>query len=440
MVAHVFSSRAWNGAAAAAVGLAAAETTAALTGRRSVVDALGQVLVDRSPRTAVEVGVRLLRSADKAAMRATVVGSVLAIGALAGRAAGRGREGSALAPLAMGAVAVATAWRGQAGHRRRQDTAHATRPMPAAAPLPPAQDGAERWPGVSPLITPVRDFYVTDVAMRPPVVDVRRWRLAIGGEVRRPLEVSYDELLADELVEFDAAMVCIHNRLGWDRVGNQRWTGIPLARLLERVQPSAAAGTLVTGSVDGWECSLPLPLLEERKAYLVLGMGGHALTASHGFPARVFVPGLYGQFAGAKWVDRLRLQAGPNRDYWQARGWPRGPVPVRPMSRIDWPAHRIRLAAGPVTVTGVAWAPPSGVLSVEVSLDGGPWVGADLARELAPAAWRRWRAEVTLDSGVHELRARCAARDGTVQDAMPREPFPSGPSGHHALRVRALGQ
>lgn len=434
----MYASRGWlTGAAAAGAGLAAVETAVAVAGRRSTVDAAGQLVVDRTPRSAVELGVRMLRSADKPAVRATVVAAVLAAGALAGRTGRRGRLRLPTASLALAGAGVATAWRQQARRRERQDAAYATRPLAVARPLPPARDGAEDWPGAPALLTPVEDFYVTDVAMRPPVVDVHRWRLTVTGEVRRPLSVGYAELLDEDLVEFDAAMVCIHNRLGWDRLGNQRWTGLPLARLLDRAEPTDAARTLVTRSVDGWECSLPLRLLADGDAYVVVGMGGRALTASHGFPARVLVPGLYGQYAGAKWLTELRLQAVPNRDYWQGRGWPHGPVPVRPMARIDAPAHRSRLAAGPVTVTGVAWAPPAGVRSVEVSVDGGAWVGAELAGELAPAAWRRWRADVVLTSGTHELRVRCTGGDGTVQDGAPREPFPSGASGYHRVRVHA---
>jgi len=218
-------------------------------------------------------------------------------------------------------------------------------------------DGGEEWRGVSPLITPVEDFYVTDVNMRPPVVDVDAWRLSVTGTVGESLTLSYDDLLDLPLVEFDATMVCIHNRLGWDRLGTARWTGVPLARLLAAAGPDPASAVLVTRAVDGWECSIALRTLEQMSAYVVVGMAGRPLTAAHGFPARVFVPGVYGQYTGAKWLSELRLQTLPNRDYWLPRGWPRGPVLVRPLSRIDTPADRGRVSAGPTDVLGVAWAP-----------------------------------------------------------------------------------
>jgi len=473
-----------RGLAAAAAGAATTELITAALGERSFVDAAGQLVVDHSPRPVVERTVELLRTADKPVVRAAVIGVVLGSGALLGRAPRRAvRDSTAMGGLAaagvlaslrgptdhgpggtlvaavggtlaaIGTLAAPSGWnrtagaagtvglllalRGHAARRTRQNAVHAARPLRAASPLPPARDGAEHWRGVSPLLTPVPDFYVTDVAMRPPTVDLRRWRLQVTGQVRRPMSLCYDDLVAGDLVEFDAAMVCIHNRLGWDRLGNQRWTGLPLAPLLATAEPIESAALLVTRSVDGWDCSLPISLLAELDAYVVLGMGGRPLTAAHGFPARVFVPGLFGQYTGAKWLTELRLQSEPNQDYWMPRGWPRDPALVRPLSRIDAPTHRSHCHAGPLTVTGVAWAPPGGVQAVQIAVDDQHWTDAQLADELAPAAWRRWRATVSLSPGEHDLRSRSIARDGTTQDATPRAPFPTGTTGHHRITVLA---
>lgn len=470
---------------AALAGVATTEAVTAALGQRSFLDAAGQLVVDHSPRVVVERTVQLLRSADKPVVRGAVVATVLAAGGVLGRTprpllrelaamgalasvgaatARRGQHdhgagaGTGLAVAAAGGAAAATAALrapapvrvaigalGTAGlaaglrrhaHRRHEhDATHTAQPLRVARPLPPARDGAEDWPGVAPLLTPVPDFYVTDVTMRPPTVDLRTWQLTVAGEVAHPLRLRYEQLLERDLIEFDAALVCIHNRLGWDRLGNQRWTGIPLTSLLAEADPTGAANTLVTRSVDGWECSLPLRLLDELDAYLVLGMGGQPLTVAHGFPARVFVPGLYGQYTGAKWLTEIRLQTRPNPDYWVPRGWPRLPARVRLLSRIDHPTAHSTQPAGPVTVTGVAWAPPHGVSAVEIAVDDQPWQPAALAAELAPAAWRRWRAPLQLAVGTHELRVRATSRDGTVQDVTPQPPYPGGATGHHTVRI-----
>jgi DMSO/TMAO reductase YedYZ molybdopterin-dependent catalytic subunit len=479
-----------RGLVAGLAGLAASEAVASVTRTRSFVDAAGQVVVDRGPVPVVERTVQLLRTADKPVIRAAVAATVLAAGGLLGRAtrrpardivavgaaaaigavlcrrraaddlagtdqrvgaglaAGSGALGvlgvlaappAVLAPAAIaGAVGLAAAMSGQSRRRLQQDTASARLTLRPPSRLPAAVDGAEDWPGASPLLTPIEDFYVTDTNMRAPVIDLRRWRLAVTGAVGTPLLLSYDELLGLGLVEFDAAMVCIHNRVGAERLGNTRWLGIPLCRLLAGADPGPSGSVLVTRAVDGFECSMPRRLLDELDSYVVVGMAGRALTAAHGFPARVFIPGLYGQYTGAKWLTELRLQAHPNRDYWLPRGWAHGPVRVRSLSRIDAPTDRTQVAAGPTDVVGVAWAPPGGLTAVHLAVDDQPWTTAELATELAPAAWRRWRAQVALAPGQHRLRVRCVARDRTIQDPTLRPPFPTGATGYHTIAVSAV--
>ncbi|MEU9451470.1 molybdopterin-dependent oxidoreductase [Streptomyces sp. NPDC048277] len=475
---------AWRrGGAAALAGLGTAEVLAAALGSPSLVDTAGKLIVDTTPMPVVEQIVKYLREADKAATRAAIVGVVtaagvalgrigsprargLAVGAMAAAGAGlvlRRPAGDRAAAAVLGAAtagaavttgalaaparrAPALALTGAAaltvslGLRARSVRLHATAQAPrlpkAASPLPPARDGAESWSGVSPLFTPVEDFYVTDVTMRPPLIAADSWELNVTGACAAPYHLSYAQLLAHGLVEFDAVLSCVHNRLGWDRLGNQRWTGVPLRDLLAKADPWPGARYLVTHAVDGWECSLPLELLDRADAYVVVGMGGRPLTAAHGFPARVFVPGIYGQFTGAKWLTGLRLTEHPNPDYWPPRGWPREPVHVRPLARIDSPAPG-RTTGSMVTCAGVAWAPPHGVETVEVRVDGGPWSPAELAAELAPAAWRRWRLPVPLMPGAHTVQARCSSRDGTRQSPVPRAPFPTGTSGYHTVTVTA---
>ncbi|MDH6522279.1 molybdopterin-dependent oxidoreductase [Streptomyces sp. SAI-090] len=481
---------AWlRGGAAALAGLGAAELLGAAVRGPSLIDAAGKLVVDTAPLPVVEQTVKYLRAADKPVTRAAVVSAVVGAGALLGQARSRpiarglvtGVAAAAAAGLALrppggdgardarttaaalssaAAGAAVTAWAlsvptprvralalaGGAGlaaslrlrglHIRRHAAARPALLPPVASPLPPARDGAETWRDISPLLTPVEDFYVTDVTMRPPLIDTDGWHLDVSGACTAPYRLPYDQLLAGDLVEFDAVLSCVHNRLGWDRLGNQRWTGIPLRTLLDKAAPHPTARYVVTRAVDGWECSLPLELLERTDAYVVVGIAGRPLTAAHGFPARVFVPGLYGQFTGAKWLTGLRLTEHPNPDYWLPRGWPREPVPVRPLARIDRPAPG-RVPGPTVTCTGVAWAPPHGVTQVEVRVDGGPWQTAELAAELAPAAWRRWRLPLSLTPGEHTLQARCTSRDGTRQSPVPRTPFPTGTSGHHTVTITA---
>jgi DMSO/TMAO reductase YedYZ molybdopterin-dependent catalytic subunit len=473
-----------TGAAAGLGGVSAAEVVTAVSGGPSLLDAAGRLVVDLGPRPVIDVAVRLLRTSDKPAIRAAVVGTVVAAGSLAARSANRSASRAAVLGLAGGlaawaglrrpprrpvSTAAATAVGGltaaailrsapSAGtvattatiaagglwwarrrrdrHEQQFDAAVADR-VARASTLPAVRDGAESWPGVVPLITPTSDFYRVDVSVATPLIDPRTWRLRMFGTVQRPAEWDLDSLASLGVEEFDAVMVCIHYQLGWRRVGNARWTGVPLRTLLDRVGVADRAHNLVTRSVDNFAISLPLDVIDQRGGYVVTGMNGGPLPAGHGFPARVFVPGIYGQYTGVKWLSELEVTDGPHADYWAQRGWPREPVAVRPMSRIDAPRDGAKVE-GAFSVAGVAWAPPDGLSRVEVAVDDDDWREAEMADELAPAAWRRWRYPVDVPAGVHRLRSRAVARDGTVQEAMPRPPFPSGVSGYQTVQVQVV--
>lgn len=435
----------WRGAGAIGIlGLGLGELAAAVAGR-SLIDALGRAVVDGSPRQVVDLTVQVLRGKDKPVIRIGV-GTVV-IAAIAGAVAIGGgirrvptstRSQAALALLGVGSLATARLLLAGQRHRHRRQN-HGAQPSdwwPGGYSAP--DDGLGEQPNLSSLITPTDRFYVTDVNMAAPLIDARDWRLTLHGLVARPHSLSLGDLAADA-EEFDAVMVCIHNPVGGGRVGNGRWLGVRLRTLLERVDPSASADTLVTRAVDGFTTSLPLDPVRTGtwNAYVVIGLNGEPLPAEHGFPARVFVPGIYGQYTGAKWLTELEFTSGPHTDYWTPRGWPHGPVWVQPQARIDTP-RGATLPPHSASIVGVAWAPPHGVASVEVRADHGSWQQADLARELAPSSWRRWHANLDLAPGTHLIEARAISRSGEVQEGRRQRPFPVGASGWHSVTVRIL--
>ncbi|QYL15418.1 molybdopterin-dependent oxidoreductase [Mycolicibacterium pallens] len=471
----------WRGTAVAGLaGLGVGEVVAA-AGGTSLIDTVGRAAVDWSPRPAVERAVELFGSRDKAAIRIGVgVAAIGAASALAGlpasvRAPAVATLSAATAALALRrpprswattiAAAASSAVATAVGLRRAPASVRSevTTALVAGGALLAARallarrhrqhrriiegaaqsrqtsampdDGAEPLPGLTPVITPIDDFYVTDVNLGAPLIDPGQWRLAVTGLVARPHQLSLTELCS-QADEFDAVMVCIHNPVGGHRVGNGRWLGVPLRAVLERADPAVRATTLVTRAVDGFTASLPVQPLRsgEWSGYVAIGLNGKPLPAAHGFPARVFVPGIYGQYTGVKWLTELELVAGPHTDYWSPRGWPHAPAWITPHARIDIPANEAR-ADRSVTIAGVAWAPPHGVGGVEVRSDDRPWQSADLACALAPSSWRRWRTTLDLAAGVHTIQARALSLSGEWQDGSMRPSFPLGASGWHAITI-----
>ena len=257
--------------------------------------------------------------------------------------------------------------------------------------------------------------------MRPRVVDAADWRLELRDAQGRSASLGAAALADLPLTQRDAVLACVHNRPGWDRLGQQRWTGLPIPDLLSAAGLSVPADDadldLVMTGADGLVMVLPWREAVARGSWLVTGMDGRPLTAAHGHPARVMTPGLVGQYNGVKWASSLHLApAGSVRATWVAKGWPVGPVTVPPSARIDSPGRvgmpprlpvgRVRVPAR-CEVRGTAWAPAhGGVAGVEVSVSGGPWRPADLEPDHGPASWRPWPPYPQGADGFHRVRVR----------------------------------
>lgn len=480
-----------DGAIVGLAHVAAGEVAAALLpDATSPVDNLGRVLIDLTPGPAVDAVVATAEAADKLLLRASLMAGWIGASAAAQRqgdraqvsllaglslagAAAVGARSDARRTTSLGAVTVGAAVAAATGEilrtrsgpapralvvagaagalamtvvRRRSrdarlDAARTEIRLPSATtPAPPLPaDATFAIDGLTPLLTPFDRFYVTDVQFPAPRVRPSTWRLRITGMVDAPYELSLEDLLALELVEIDATLVCVHNPVGGPRIGSARWLGVPVDALLHRARPHADADQLVARAVDGFTAGVPIDrIAAPRRAIVAVAMNGDPLPIANGFPARLLVPGLWGADANTKWLTELQATTWiAVSDYWDRRGWPRQPSTVRPGSRIDVPRNRAVVEAGPVTLAGVAWAPASGVRGVEVAADDGPWAPAELSADVAPTLWRQWRMTWAARPGDHVLRVRTLA-SGRTQREHVEPPYPVGASGLHTIRLRVL--
>src|SRR5215218_722717 len=306
-----------------------------------------------------------------------------------------------------------------------------TKPTPG--PPPGADFGIE---GLSPYVTPNRDFYRIDTALQVPMIDPATWTLRITGMVQNPIQISYAELSAKPLVEHLTTLTCVSNEVGGDLAGNALWLGYPIRELLAEARPLAGADMVLSKSHDGWSASTPLSALTdpEREAILAIGMNGQPLPIEHGFPVRMVVPGLYGYVSATKWVTSLKVTMyAKEQAYWTPLGWsPKAPIKLA--SRIDVPRRSVQ--AGTVVVAGVAWAQHVGIGGVQVQVDGGEWQPAELAETTGPDTWRQWRFSWVATEGTHELAVRATDTKGNLQTAAEAPPAPDGATGYHKIKVK----
>jgi DMSO/TMAO reductase YedYZ molybdopterin-dependent catalytic subunit len=341
--------------------------------------------------------------------------------------------------IALVGVAAAGGLFGRFLAQGRSDAPTGTSEIPAPAEpaaSPPA--GAElAGLDITPIVTPNTEFYRIDTALLVPRPDMGDWRLRMTGMVDRELVMTYDELLAMPLFEQYVTIACVSNEVGGGLVGNARWTGVRLKELFDQAGVSPEASQVVGRSVDGFTVGFPLShaLADDREAMVAVGMNGEPLPASHGFPARLIVPGLFGYVSATKWLAEIELTTWDAFDaYWVPLGWSKE-GPILTQSRIDTPRNGDRLTAGTIPVAGVAWAPDRGVTAVEVRIDDGEWVAAETSTPISDATWvqfvHRWEAT----AGDHRIAVRATDGTGEVQTDQRTPPAPDGARGHHTIGV-----
>ncbi len=341
-----------------------------------------------------------------------------------------------------GAVAAVAGFGGRSLILQRSEEAR------TSVAIPPPQVGSETGvlpsgssfavPGLESIVVPNDEFYRIDTALIVPRPDPETWEVGVTGMVDNPLSLTMDDLLAMELHERYVTIACVSNEVGGDLVGNALWTGVHLSEVLEMAGVQPGATQVVGRSVDGWTAGFPTDLVfDGREPLIAIGMNGEPLPPDHGFPARLIVPGLYGYVSATKWLSEIQLTTWEGFDgYWVPRGWSKT-GPIKTQSRIDVPRRNELVDGKPTVLAGVAWAPLKGIERVEVRVDDGEWVGAELTTPLSDAAWVQWRAEIELASGDHVAQVRATDGTGTTQTDVIRRSDPDGATGWHTVRFRS---
>ncbi|GAA1992789.1 molybdopterin-dependent oxidoreductase [Amycolatopsis minnesotensis] len=306
-------------------------------------------------------------------------------------------------------------------------------PATAAPPIPADADFAKL--GTPPFLTPNKDFYRIDTALVIPQVRTEDWSLRIHGMVDREVTFDYNEIRNRPLVEQTVTMTCVSNEVGGPYISTANFVGVWLRDLLNEAGVRQGSQQLFATSSDGWTCGSPVEaaLDPKRGAMLAIGMNGEPLPLEHGFPARIVVPGLYGYVSGTKWVAELELTTwAARRGYWLDRGWGEQ-GPIKTMSRIDSPQGFQSLPAGRITVSGIAWAQPTGIDKVEVRLDDGPWRAAELSTVVNDSTWRMWHLQADAPKGSHTVVVRATDKLGYTQTEQRAGTVPDGATGWHTV-------
>jgi DMSO/TMAO reductase YedYZ molybdopterin-dependent catalytic subunit len=286
-----------------------------------------------------------------------------------------------------------------------------------------------------------------------PKIDKKDWRLHVEGEVERPYDLRYDDLLKMKSRTMVATLECAGNnrdflqpkvkgvQWGLGAVGTANWTGVPLLILLERAEVKSNACEVILEGADGGtlgDAKAPtgklkfarsIPLAKAKDVLLAYKMNDADLPPENGFPLRAIVPGWYAM-ASIKWLQRITITdrrftgyyQTMDYAYWARRGDTAELVPITEMqikAEIARPAaDDIVPASSNVRVHGAAWTSNAEITKVELTTDGGStWNETKLVGEAKPNAWRLWEFdwETPAKPGKETLIARATDSNGRTQ-------------------------
>jgi DMSO/TMAO reductase YedYZ molybdopterin-dependent catalytic subunit len=158
-----------------------------------------------------------------------------------------------------------------------------------------------------------RDFPVLSAGPTP-IVGLDSWTFDISGSVGTDRSWNWEEFQALPREIFTVDIHCVTK---WSKFDTS-WTGVPVERLLEGVDPRGAF--VIAWCDGGYTTNVPLADLIDGKAWVVYEYEGEPLAPEHGGPARLLVPHLY-FWKSAKWVRGLKVVEQDEPGFWERYGY-----------------------------------------------------------------------------------------------------------------------
>lgn len=152
-------------------------------------------------------------------------------------------------------------------------------------------------------VTPLEEF--GEMGLSDHHTDLAKWRLEVAGSVKKPLILSFDQLLSIPSLEREVLLICP----GFF-ANHGSWKGVSINRLLQLAE---AEGGITHVTVKGPEGTyqmtkrFPMKDVISHKVFLAYEVNARRLPEKHGFPLRTVAEGYYG-YDWVKYVYRLEVE------------------------------------------------------------------------------------------------------------------------------------
>ena len=167
---------------------------------------------------------------------------------------------------------------------------------------PPGQTFAKRW--------------ALYTALGVPKIDLTTWHLTTAGLVEKELSLSFTDLQQLPQVKLTRDFNCV---TAW-AIKDVVWEGVSFRELAKLTVVKPEAKWVMFHCADGYTAPVPLEDALVEDSLVAFKMNGKPIPESQGFPARPFIPHLYG-WKSAKWLTEIEFLADYEDGYWENFGY-----------------------------------------------------------------------------------------------------------------------
>ena len=167
---------------------------------------------------------------------------------------------------------------------------------------PPGQSFAKRW--------------AIYAALGVPEIKLDAWRLSTKGLVEKELSLSFDDLQKLLQVQLKRYFHCVTS---WS-IKDVVWEGVPFRELAKLSGVKADAQWVMFHCADGYTAPVPFEDAMVEDSLIAFKMNGKPIPTQQGFPARPFIPHLYG-WKSAKWLTGIEFLNEYEDGYWENFGY-----------------------------------------------------------------------------------------------------------------------
>jgi DMSO/TMAO reductase YedYZ molybdopterin-dependent catalytic subunit len=145
---------------------------------------------------------------------------------------------------------------------------------------------------------------------------VEDWHLRTSGLVQNPLDLTWEAIHKLPQTTFTADFQCVTR---WS-IKDVVWEGILFREIakLTGIQPETK--WVMFKCADGYTAPVPLEDAMSEESIIAFKMNGKPIPPHQGYPARPFIPQLYG-WKSAKWLNEIMFIPNYVDGYWEMYGY-----------------------------------------------------------------------------------------------------------------------